>query len=167
MRKLLDKGVEFFLAILLSGMTFVVFLQVFYRYALRNPLSWPEEVARILIVWLAFIGGYLAMRRNKQVGFDLFVKKFPVRVGAVVKIVAKVLTALFLVVMIREGIGFAKIFLTVPMPYTGLATGRFVYSALPISGALMLLQTMIEISEQIKVFKNLPKEKAIEGVTNS
>lgn len=30
--------------------------QVFFRFALNSPLVWSEELARLLLVWVTFIG---------------------------------------------------------------------------------------------------------------
>ena len=36
-----------------GAMTVVVLLGVLFRYVLRMPLSWSEEVARYLMIWAA------------------------------------------------------------------------------------------------------------------
>lgn len=40
--------------IALAAITLVILLQVFYRYVLNSPLSWPEEAARYVMVWMTF-----------------------------------------------------------------------------------------------------------------
>src|SRR6056297_3593095 len=103
MKKIIDRAVDAFLGSVMLGMAVVVFLQVFFRYALNNPLSWPEETARILIVWLTFVGGYMAMREKKHIGFNLLVKKLPDAAEHTVEIFGRLLIVLFLVVFIWQG----------------------------------------------------------------
>ena len=41
--------------VFIGVMTLVILLQVFFRYVLNAPLSWPEEAARYLMVWMTFL----------------------------------------------------------------------------------------------------------------
>lgn len=150
MKKLLDRCVDFFTAMLVLGMTVVVFISVFYRYVLNHPLSWTEEVTRLMIVWLSFVGAYVAMREKKHIGFDLFVAKMPKNARRTVFALGQILIAVFLFVVVWEGSIFAGEFLDVTMPYTNIPIGWFAYSVFPISGALMLMQTVIDFADSFK-----------------
>ncbi len=57
----------------------VVFVSVFYRYALHDPLHWAEEVASALMVTLIFLGAATVLGRRKHVGIDVFLGLFPAR----------------------------------------------------------------------------------------
>ena len=53
----LDENLESTLCmILLSTFTIVLFLQVVMRKMFNNSLSWSEELARYLFIWMVFIG---------------------------------------------------------------------------------------------------------------
>jgi TRAP-type C4-dicarboxylate transport system permease small subunit len=153
MKTFLDRGVDFLLALILAAMTIIVFLQVFFRYALNSPLPWPEEIARLMIVWLTFIGGYMALREKKHIGFNLLMKKLPNHIEHIITIVGKILVILFLFVMIKEGIGFVRRFATVPMSYTQLPIGIVAYTVFPTSGVLMLLQMLQDLSQTLQRLK--------------
>lgn len=145
MKQKLDRAVDFFLAMLVIGMTIVVGVSVFYRYVLNQPLSWSEEITRLMVVWLSFVGAYMAMRENKHIGFDLFVKYFSPGPRKAVALGGQALIAIFLVVVVWEGFIFSWEFLDVPMPYTDISVGWFYYTVLPVSGVLMLAQTILNI----------------------
>lgn len=153
MKKRLDQGIDFLLAMILAAMAIIVFTQVVFRYALNAPLSWPEEVARLMIVWLTFVGGYMALREKKHIGFNLLIKKLPLKTRQYVVVAGKVLIILFLLVMIKEGVAFAQKFANVPMPYTQFPIGKVAYTVFPISGVLMLLQMIQDLSEAIAVLR--------------
>ncbi len=153
MKKRLDQGIDFILAMILAAMTIIVFTQVFFRYVLNSPLSWPEEVARLMIVWLTFLGGYMALREKKHIGFNLLVKKLSPQVQQIIIIVGKVLIIVFLLVMIKEGVLFVRKFANVPMPYTQFPIGKVAYTVFPISGVLMLLQMVQDLSQAISALK--------------
>lgn len=150
MKQKLDKAVDFFTTILVLGMTVVVFISVFFRYVLNYPLSWSEEITRLMIVWLSFLGAYVAMRENKHIGFDVIVTKLPPGLQRSIYLAGQVLTAAFLLVVIWQGFIFSREFLDVTMPYTDIPIGWFAYSVFPVSGILMLIQTLISIFETRK-----------------
>lgn len=156
MKRYFDDGIDLVLAVLLVAMTLVVFLQVFFRYVVNAPLSWPEEAARILIVWLSFVGAYMAMRENKHLGFGLLVEKLPVRMQKAVGVAGRISVVIFLLVVVREGYAFAASNIDVPMPYTDISTGIWVYSVFPIAGALMLVQSVLDVVREIGRLRTEP-----------
>ena len=62
------------------GLFFIVALvlvQIFMRYVLEYPLSWTDELARILHVWIVFIGAYIALFKNEHVRVEYFMNSLP------------------------------------------------------------------------------------------
>ena len=53
--KRLGAIVESVAAVLLAVVVIIVLVQVFGRYILQVSLSWPEELARYVLVWLMFL----------------------------------------------------------------------------------------------------------------
>lgn len=154
MKRLIDQCVDTFLAFLIIGMTLVVSISVFYRYVLNYPLSWSEEITRLMIVWLSFVGAYMAMRENKHIGFDLLISKFSPKAQALVALIGYFLQLGFLIVLFWEGISFSREFLNVGMPYTNLPIGWLYYSVFPVSGALMILQTFLSLKDLWKSIRS-------------
>jgi TRAP-type C4-dicarboxylate transport system permease small subunit len=70
--------VEWACGLLMTAITTVVFLQVFTRYVLAYPWGWPEELARILFVWVALLGAVLAFRRAGHFSIEACVGRLPV-----------------------------------------------------------------------------------------
>lgn len=56
---------------LVASITAVVAAGVFWRYVLNDSLSWTEEVARYLMIWLAAIGSIVAMSRRQLIAIDI------------------------------------------------------------------------------------------------
>ena len=68
---LLKKSVVF-IEIFSLGLIFLsVILQVGCRFILQSPLSWPEELARILFIYLVFIGAAEVSRERSHIAIDL------------------------------------------------------------------------------------------------
>lgn len=66
-------GVEDWIALVLFwGLAGVVFMQFFTRYVLNDSLAWTEEIARYLLIMVAFIGGGIAVRRMTHIHVEFF-----------------------------------------------------------------------------------------------
>ena len=63
-------------ATLVAATVVITCAAVFYRYVLNSALLWPEEIAGFLLVWISFIGAYLALRKEGHLSFELFIEKF-------------------------------------------------------------------------------------------
>src|SRR5690349_1344337 len=46
----------------------------FARYVLHAPLTWTDELASILFLWLAMLGSCIALRRTAHMHLTTFVK---------------------------------------------------------------------------------------------
>jgi TRAP-type C4-dicarboxylate transport system permease small subunit len=75
----LTHPVEWACGLLMTAITTVVFLQVFTRYVLAYPWGWPEELARMLFVWVALLGAVLAFRRAGHFSIEACVSRLPVQ----------------------------------------------------------------------------------------
>ncbi|SDB49074.1 TRAP transporter small permease [Bauldia litoralis] len=49
----------------------VFMLQIFYRYVLNHPLSWTQEIAEILYVWIVCVGAATIVAEREHVTFSL------------------------------------------------------------------------------------------------
>ncbi len=70
--KRLATGVEVVAAVLLAAMVGIILVQVVARYVLHLPISWPEESARFVAVWLTFVGAAAAGAKHEQIAVNLF-----------------------------------------------------------------------------------------------
>ena len=61
----------------LTVMALLVFGNVVLRYGFDTGIAVSEELARLLFVWMVFLGAILASRQHAHIGFDSFVKMLP------------------------------------------------------------------------------------------
>lgn len=102
---LLNKAVEQLCLVSMAGMTFVVLLGVLFRYVLRMPLSWTEELSRYLMIWAASLAVSLGIKENGHVGLTLLVDAAKSKIIRVILETAIfVITLIFLVIMIYYSI---------------------------------------------------------------
>ena len=57
--------------------TLITVLQVVARYGFNHPLTWPEEVSTLLLVWMTFAGASVLLKKRRHVEIDFFVSLFP------------------------------------------------------------------------------------------
>jgi TRAP-type C4-dicarboxylate transport system permease small subunit len=67
---LLTRLLELMGAALLVAIVFAVILQVFVRYVLEMSLIWTEELARYVMIWGAFVGAWLGVRKKAHFSID-------------------------------------------------------------------------------------------------
>src|SRR2546421_3736413 len=65
--------------IVLSGtalvvITLIIPLGVFMRYAMNNPLSWPEPASVVMMVMFSFIGCAAGYRANAEIAVEELLK---------------------------------------------------------------------------------------------
>ncbi|MGF1525271.1 MAG: TRAP transporter small permease [Candidatus Competibacterales bacterium] len=73
-----DYGIEDYGVLVLFWLLAInVFAQFFSRYVLNSSLAWTEEVARHLLIGVAFLGAPMAMRLNSHIGVECFYHYMP------------------------------------------------------------------------------------------
>ncbi len=155
MRKIYDflGKFEIFLAqIFLVSIAILVFTAGVSR-TLKNPIRWANPLASFLFAWTAFLATDVAFRRDKLMTIDFFVKKFPEKVQAIIRIINYIIIAGFLIFLIRFGIeaAYDMRFRT----YEGIY--GFSYSwvtiSLPFGSLLILFTAIYKIIDEIKSLK--------------
>ncbi len=63
----------------LAAMVIIILLQVVARYVFSSPLAWPEEISRILMVWMTFLAAPYAYRNRLFVRLESWVSMFSLR----------------------------------------------------------------------------------------
>jgi TRAP-type C4-dicarboxylate transport system permease small subunit len=137
---------------LLVSMVAIVILQVFFRYVLHNSLSWAEDLARYLMIWLVMIGGALVTRDNTHFKVDFLVNIFPPLFIFIVEAVIKICLLIFLVILIYTGWTTALFQMDEISP--SLRTPMtWPYMAFPAGAVLMGVSAVLRIVEQAKAVR--------------
>jgi TRAP-type C4-dicarboxylate transport system permease small subunit len=105
MSRALDKLfylVEVLMAGMLGLMIVLVFMNVILRYFFNSGITWSEEMARYLFVWIIYIGAIGAMRDNTHLGVDTVIRRMPPKIQKVAYISGQLLI-LGLMLLLWEG----------------------------------------------------------------
>ncbi|EHL66887.1 TRAP transporter small permease, partial [Cloacibacillus evryensis] len=71
-KKFFDNFEEYFCVWTMAIMTILVFIQVVMRYVFSNSLSWSEELARFIFLWLSWIGASYAVKERSHFRVEMF-----------------------------------------------------------------------------------------------
>lgn len=141
--------IELFASLLCAFLTVVVFLQVLFRYALHFPLDWAEELAMVIFQWVAFIGAGIAVRHKLHFHLDLLTRRFPRHWQKATDLLASAAVLVVAYILIHVGIVMMETvkFITLPVMHFSKA---YVYLAIPVGGALMILYQIPILVRQIR-----------------
>ena len=73
----LERTVEWLMALALSIMVALVFGNVVLRYVFNSGIAAAEELARLMFVWMIFLGAILALRRHAHLGVEMVQARLP------------------------------------------------------------------------------------------
>ena len=142
MAKLLGRLVtliEWWAVCLLAGMVLIVCFGVFFRYVLNSSLSWYDEFASYLLVWLTFYGCVVVDYRRRHIGFELVVDKLAPTARKVVDVIAELAVLGFQFVLFYYGWVLTERMgdeTAISLPWVKVT---WISSVLPIAGGLLLL----------------------------
>ena len=128
--------------LLLVAICVLVFSSALSRY-LATPVNWSVDAAQGLFVWVVFLGASQAMRRNRHLGVDFMVKRFPDRLQKSIHLLLNLIILIFLAAIVAYGIqvsviNYKRDFPSFPVSYS------YVTIAVSVGGALMFITKLME-----------------------
>ena len=96
----LEKAIAIFCVILFACIVLDILAGVIWRYVLNNPLTWYEEVARFLSIWMILVGSSMTIRIDGHTSIDFvqMIIKNP-KGRTIAYIVTRVIAALSMILM--------------------------------------------------------------------
>ena len=137
--------VEWWAVCLLTAMVVLVCLGVFFRYALNSSLTWYDEFASYLLVWLTFYGCVVVDYRRRHIGFDYLVNKLKPLARRLVDVVGELSVLGFQFVLFYYGWVLTAHMgdeTAISLPWVKVV---WINSVLPITGALLLLISLARL----------------------
>ena len=91
---------EYPAAALVALETLILFAGVISRYVFNAPLTWSDELASILFLWLAMLGAVIALRRDEHMRLTTFLGLMSARRRAWVEALGVVVIVVFALLML-------------------------------------------------------------------
>jgi TRAP-type transport system small permease protein len=134
----------------------IIIATVITRYGFNYVLSWSEEVPRYLLIWVSFLGAAACVDLRDHIAFDYLFKRFPAALRRAVQLLINLAIFGFGSIMLLYGVRFVQAFggdFMESIPFTNV----WYYTALPVSGALMMLYSL---RDQLNIW--LARERRLE-----
>ncbi len=135
---------EWLVIVLVAAMAVIINLQIVARYLFDAPYIWPEEVSRLLLVWMSFIGAAALMRRGGDIAVDTFTALMPARARRVAFIVRDVLMIGVFSLVAVQGFHLAQAVATMPLVATEWPTSLLAWP-LVLGGGLIAFHTLTRL----------------------
>ena len=159
LRFLNNHGEETLCVIALVAMSLAVGLQVVMRYIFEAALSWSEELARYLCIWLVFVGSSFAVRKGRHICVDALYGALPPKAARCVAITADVIFLIFAVLVLVLGLDVLQQVAESGQdsPAMGVRLSA-IYSALPVGFVLICFRLLQNICLKLRDVKATVEE---------
>jgi len=146
--KLFEDTISHFLFL---GMLVSLTLQIGIRYALSDYVTapWTEEFARLVMVWLAFLGAASIQRSDDHISMTIVFDMLGDRAKRWIRVIGDVVTILVLVPVVWYG---WKTSILLDIMYTiqlGVPFSLFAYP-IPVAGTLMIVHSVMLIYRRLR-----------------
>lgn len=132
-------------ALLVLGEIVILFSGVVSRYLLHKPLTWTDELASLMFLWLAMLGAVIALRRSSHMRMTALVDIASPRTRALLELVAIVTALAFLLLIAEPAYEFAKDEAIVTLPSLEISNAWRV-AALPCGVTLMIATALLKVA---------------------
>jgi len=140
---------EYTMGILFLSLVCITFQEVLRRYLFNDPTHWASELSRFLLIWMTFTGACIVTRLVTHLTMGFTIHRFVNQsTSRFIKIFIAAAAAISMIVLTYYS---GKVTLLAgyrPAPMTGIPM-YYVWSALPINGAIMSLYMIAEMVKHI------------------
>lgn len=156
--KILDRiiaVIEEMLIFLLGAAILIVGTQIIFRYVFNSPLSWSEQTARCIFIWLTMLSVPCIFHRKGMICFDLIINnlrgKVKVALEVLVQCIILFFSCYYFIVSTQQCIATgSRVMAGVAIPQ------NLMYISQPIS---MFLLTLVMIEQLIGSLRKFGKEQ--------
>jgi tripartite ATP-independent transporter DctM subunit len=131
-------------ALLVLAEIVLLFIGVVFRYGLRDPLAWTNELASTLFLWLAMLGSVIALQRSEHMCLTGLVARLGPRGRARAAAVVATAGTIYLLLLTPAAWTYALNQWPVLSPALGLHDSLRA-AALPVGAIMMLLTTLARL----------------------
>lgn len=145
----IDSAVRAVAATLVAATVIFTCLAVFFRYVLNSALGWPQEIGGYILVWISFLGAYLASRENKHVSFDVVVDKLPAKLRRAIMLTVDLMLIGYFLILFRMSLRMIDIVGGRNIETLDIPFGVFM-AILPLASILIVLSLVLDIVRRFR-----------------
>jgi len=140
-------SVEKVLAIILA-ITLLVSLAagVFFRYVLKSPLFWSDELAIFCLIWITFIGGSMSLKIKASPSITILTDLVPARFKKYFTALSNIILLLFVTYILYLAIEWISMPNILVQTSTAMAMPKiYFYLSIPISFVFSVIHVLANI----------------------
>ena len=154
-----ETAIDVMSVLLLTGIFSLGIAQVFWRWILKNPIVWSEELIQLMYVWVCYLGWAIAERKDAHIRITAILNALPKTGQKWLQAFCHVLCIIFSVLMVWYGIrlvgmGAGRTAVSLPISY------GIVYFMGPLSNFIIIFY---EISMLIECLTKGPRDYKEKG----
>lgn len=151
--KLLNKCLEVICVAIFVFITIIGTYQIVTRYVFNAPSTVSEELLTYSFTWLAVLSAALVFGKRDHMRMSYVADKFTGLKALIVGIASEILVFIFSgAIMVYGGIAIKKLTMTQVTASLGVSMA-FIYVVVPISGVLIMIYNVLNITHLIKEYK--------------
>ncbi len=137
-------GELLFVKVAFVSLVLLVFIAAFTRY-IGYPINWSVDMAQCLFAWCTFLAADIAMRKDKLMKVDFFVRRLPQNLQSKVEQLNLVIILVFLAALVGYGIWLS--YTTRFRTFQGIPGFSYTWVTLsvPVGSLLMAITTVLNI----------------------
>jgi TRAP-type C4-dicarboxylate transport system permease small subunit len=120
-------------------------LGVIFRYVIQHSLTWADETAAYLFIWLVFLGAASEVWHGGHPAVHFVVDRLPAAAQRVARVVANLAIAAWGAILLVYGI--KAVALEAPESWSSVPAFslQYSYAAIPVAGALLVIFAVAKI----------------------
>lgn len=134
----------------MAALVVLTFIQVVARYVMSSPFTGTDQLARICMAWVTFMGAAVAVRKNTNIRIDSIEQLLPDAVRKTIFLIFDVVLFILLSVLTFKAyeltqIGSTQDIIATPFSYAVM------YASILVGSMLMLLFILIRLLHRLNI----------------
>lgn len=154
-------NIEKVLAIILAA-TLLISLAggVFFRYVLKSPLFWSDELAIFCLIWITFIGGSMGLKKNASPSITILTDLLPKAAKKIISVLSNIVLLAFVGYILYIALQWINMPTIKVQTSTAMNMPKiYFYLSIPVSFAFMVVHV---INNVFLSFKNVDEEGSLQ-----
>ena len=156
-----QQGIKWLCIMFMAAVILVCIFQVVLRYCFSISFRWTEELARLLTIYAALLGGTWGARRGELARVTILVDRLPPKLVTILEWVCEILIAFFAVVALWGAIRVIAMVAKYNQLTAGLQWPKWIsYLSVALSMAFLLFFTVNKMIFRIAGIKEEESERS-------
>jgi C4-dicarboxylate transporter, DctQ subunit len=133
-------GGKILVGAIMTGATFLLFINVILRYVFASGIAWAEEMTRYTLLWTVFVGAGVVTREGTHVSMEAFFNLWPAKLQRIGFLAINLFCIATIAIIFYFDIGIVRMVVeTGQTSEAAFVPMWIIYGAFPVGALLMIL----------------------------